>query len=189
MPTDVEICSMALRAIRANPITAFADATNEARLASAFYASTRDACLRAARWNFAKTRKALQPLAEAPAYGYAKQFLLPTDPYCLRLTEVVDADKNPIKHSLEGRHILADESTVYISFIGRITETEVFDTLFLDALIFRLAAVFAYPITGRDNVVKTMMQAYELKMIEARNVDRAESHQPKSEAENIVDDR
>ena len=88
MATEVSICSNALRKLGDDPITSLTEDTERARLCNAFYESSRDSLLRSHPWNFAITRATLAKLSSTPAYGFAYQYALPTDPYCLRVLEM-----------------------------------------------------------------------------------------------------
>tara|TARA_R110002012_G_scaffold14004_1_gene58834 strand:+ start:126 stop:710 length:585 start_codon:yes stop_codon:yes gene_type:complete len=176
MATEVSICSNALRKLGDDPITSLTDDTERARLCNSFYESSRDSCLRSHPWNFAITRATLAQLSTTPAYGFAYQYALPTDPYCLRVLEMEYQDYIFKIENLatEGRVLLTDESTAKILYIARITDTTLFDSLFVDLLTAKLATNLAYAITGSLKVQEQMYLLYTKKLSEARSVDGQE---------------
>ena len=176
MATEVSICSNALRRLGDDPITSLTDDSERARLCNAFYEDARDACLRSHPWNFALTRASLTQLSDSPVYGYDYQFALPTDPYCLRVLamEYEDYIFKVENFSTQGRVLLTDEETAKIIYIARITDTTLFDSLFVDTLITKLASDLAYPVTNSLKVQEQMYKLYQLKLSEARSIDGQE---------------
>ena len=176
MATEVSICSNALRKLGDDPITSLTEDTERARLCNAFYESSRDSLLRSHPWNFAITRATLAKLSRTPAYGFAYQYALPTDPYCLRVLEMEYQDYIFKIENLAtvGRVLLSDESTAKILYVGRITDTALFDSLFVDTLTAHLALKLAYPITNSVTLQAQMQKLYQLKLSEARSVDGQE---------------
>ena len=88
MATEVSICSNALRRLGDSPIASLTEDSERARLCNAFYEPSRDAILRSHTWNFAINRANLAKLSTSPAFEYANQFALPTDPFCLRVLKM-----------------------------------------------------------------------------------------------------
>ena len=176
MATEVSICSNALRRLGDDPITSLTDDTERARLCNAFYADARDACLRSHPWNFAITRASLTQLSSTPAYGFDYQYALPTDPYCLRVLSMEFEDYIFKVENLatEGRVLLTNEDTAKILYIARITDTALFDSLFVDTLTALLAAKLAYPVTNSVNLQTQMQNLYQIKLSEARSIDGQE---------------
>ena len=176
MATEVSICSNALRRLGDDPITSLTDDTERARLCNAFYVPARDAVLRSHPWNFAITRATLAQLSTTPAYEYAYQYSLPTDPYCLRVLgmEYEDYIFKIENSATEGRVLLTDESTAKIIYVGKITDTAKFDSMFIDVLTAKLAAELTYPVTGSVSLQTQMEKIYSAKLSEARSVDGQE---------------
>ena len=176
MATEVSICSNALRRLGDDPITSLTDDTERARLCNAFYTDARDAVLRSHPFNFSITRTTLAQLSDTPAYGYDYQYALPTDPYCLRVLEMEFKDyefkiENVATH---GRVLLTNEGTAKILYIARITDTNLFDAMFVDVLTAKLAVDLAYPVTNSMAVQKQMQDLFQKKLSEARSIDGQE---------------
>jgi len=191
MATEVSICSNALRKLGDDPITSLTEDTERARLCNALYEPARDACLRMHPWNFAITRATLTKLSSTPAYGFSHQYSLPTDPYCLRVLEMEYQDYIFKVENLatEGRVLLTDESTAKILYVARITNTTLFDSLFVDTLTAKLATDLAYPITNSVKLQEQMYKLYELKVSQARSVDGQEGFIDDISSETFTDFR
>ena len=146
MPNETMICNMALSILGAEPIINYeSDVTIRAKLCRSLWPSTRDATLRAYPWSFAIERKALNLDPTDPIFGFDKKFGLPSNPWCLRVLELDDED---IDWKVEGRFLVCNNSTVSIKYISRVENTELYDSLFVQASATRLAAIMSKPITG-----------------------------------------
>ena len=176
MATEVSICSNALRRLGDSPITSLSDDTERARLCNALYEPARDSLLRSHAFNFSITRASLAKSATTPAFEFANQFILPTDPFCLRVLKMeFDDFKFKIENLAgEGRVLLTDEGTANILYIAKITDTTLFDAIFVDTLTAKLAAELAYPVTNSTSLQTQMERLYKLKLTEARSIDSTE---------------
>lgn len=171
------------------PITSFDEVfTNSDRaiLCNAFYPQVRDEVLRAHPWNCAKVRVQLVAEVAIPLYGFSYQYLLPVDPYCLKVLDVND-DLDAV-WKIEGRKLLTDEDTVQITYTGRV-DVGTFDVLLISAISRRLAAQLAYPITSKSNLFEAMWKAYEIVLSEARSVDSQEGTPPTLSCDDLINVR
>ena len=184
MPSVVDICNEAMDLLGAATITALTENSKEARLCNRRFDTVRDAVLRAHSWNVAITRASLAADSAAPAFGFSTQFTLPTDPYCLRVISFWNANVNNdiaaydsnVMYKIEGRKILSNEGTCRIIYIGRIEDTEQYDSLLSSAIAHRLGAEIAYAITGSGTVAQTMQALYEQRLREAKSIDAMEGY-------------
>lgn len=157
MASQVDIANRALQKIGAGPITSLSDDLKAARTLAAAYPIIRDFVLRDAPWNFATRRAKLQPLSDAPSWGYATAYQLPAD--CLRLVMVADLAEKVVadQWKVEGRKILSDQTgelrIIYIT--SDVAEGE-FDALFVEAFAARLAAEVCEELT--QNATKRQLQ-------------------------------
>jgi len=197
MSSVVDICNEAMDLLGAATITSLTENSKEARLCNRRYETVRDAVLRAHPWNIAVTRKQLAQDSDAPAFGFTYQYTLPTDPYCLRVlslhTSNVDEDIAPYDSQamfkIEGRKVLTDEGTCRIVYIGRITDTEQYDSLLSSTIATKLAAETAYAITGSTSVSTQMFALYDNRLREARSMDAMEGVPDKIIADDFVNIR
>ena len=186
MASFVEISSNALRLLGDDPITSFSDDTERARLVNAVYEEMRDEVTRAAVWNCCKSRQVLASLSETPAFGWAAYHQLPAD--CLRVVDVLSGDTR-IDHTIEGRRLMTDVSSVNLIFLKRVTDPNELDVLFISAYTARIAAELALPISGSNTVATAMWAAYDKKVTEARTIDSQEGTPANLDAQSIMDAR
>lgn len=179
MPSEVDICNMALLAVGAKPkITSLSEDSDNGRLAIQFYGPVRDAVLRSHIWNCAIKRpsSSVTPLTTGPDTDYDYYYQLPVNPYCLRLLQVGQKADQPTDWRVEGRKFLYNESTAKIVYIKRIIDTNEFDPLLVDAIVNRLSIKFAMPLTNKRNLVRDLIEEYEIiTMPLARTIDAQES--------------
>jgi hypothetical protein len=197
MPSVVDICNEAMDLLGAATITALTENSKEARLCNRRFETVRDGVLRSHPWNIAITRATLAKDSDAPAFGFANQFTLPTDPYCLRVLSFwnsnvdseVAAYDSQVMFKIEGRKVLSDEGTCKITYLARITDTETYDSLLSSTIAHKLAAETAYAITGSTTVSQSMQQLYEVRLREARSIDAMEGVPDKLIADDFVNIR
>jgi len=166
-----KICNMALSKVGANRITSLEDGNKNAILCNEFYESTVDEVLRMHPWNCAIHRATLAALADAPDFGYAYQYTLPTTPYCLRVLQMEYLD---YEFKIEGRVLLTNEGTCNIIYIKRITDPTKFDSLLVEAIATRLATKLAYPITQSKTLTEQLAEEFKLVLSAARTADSQE---------------
>lgn len=197
MPSVVDICNHAMDLLGAATITSLTENSKEARLCNRNFEKLRDDVFRSHPWNTAITRATLAKDSTAPAFGFANQFTLPTDPYCLRVlsfwnssvnNDVAAYDSN-VMYKIEGRKILSNEGSCSITYIARITDTEQYDSLLSSAIAHRLASETAYAITGSNSVAQAMQGMYEVRLREAKSVDAMEGYPEQPQADEYINIR
>jgi len=197
MPSVVDICNEAMDLLGAATITALTENSKEERLCNRRFDTVRDAVLRAHSWNVAITRASLAADSAAPAFGFSTQFTLPTDPYCLRVISFWNANVNNdiaaydsnVMYKIEGRKILSNESTCSIIYIGRVTDTELYDSLLSSTIAHRLASETAYAITGSNALAQSMYSLYQARLSEARSMDALEGYPEQLQADTYTNAR
>ena len=83
--SEVTIANAALHQIGANQILSLTEDSKAARIINDRYPVIRDAVFRAHPWNSLIQRVSLAPDTDPPAFEFAHQFTLPTDPVCVRV--------------------------------------------------------------------------------------------------------
>ena len=197
MASVVDLCNRALDLLGAANITSLTENSKEARLCNGNFDDVRDAVLRSHPWNIAITRRELAKDSDTPAFGFSFQYSLPTDPFCLRVlsfwnsnvnNDVAAYDSN-VMFKIEGRKVLSNEGTCNIIYIGRVTDTEQYDSLLNKAISARLAAEIAYNITGSNRVSQGMIAIYEDRLKEAKGVDSMEGFPEQPQADDFTNIR
>lgn len=191
MPSEVDICNMALLKVGAKPkIDSLIEDSDNARICNQFYAPVRDAVLRGHPWNCAEHRRIITSLADAPAFGYDYQFQLPVNPYCLRVLQVGEDKEQPTKWKVAGRRLLYNESTAKLKYTKRITDTNDFDPLLVDALAVSLAIKLAMPLAQSQSLVDSLVKELELIVLPlARSIDAQESGEEELSVDTWLDSR
>lgn len=197
MPSVVDICNEAMDLLGASIMASLTENSKEARICNRRFDTIRDQVLRAHPWNVAVTRTTIAADSETPAFGFTKQYSLPTDPYCLRVLSFWNSNVNnelaaydsQVMYKIEGRKILSNEGTCKITYIGRVTDTEQYDSLLSSTIATAIAAETAYSITGSANVGKLMEERYRNKLREARSVDAMEGYPEQIIADEFINVR
>jgi len=196
----VSIVNNALNIIGGANITELEENAKTARVMNQMYESIRDDVFRAHPWNCLIRRANLAQSVDTPAFDYAYQYALPTDPYCLRVLEfqngsmtypyenLVGQGNKPF-FVIEGRNILTDSGTARIKYIARITDPSQYDAGLISVLAARLASEAAYAITGSTSVVQFADALYERKLREARFSDATENATVRLEASDFIEAR
>jgi uncharacterized protein YjhX (UPF0386 family) len=200
MTTSVDIANYALNILGASTISSLSDDTKAARIINQRYDSIRDAVFRAHPWNGLISRAELAKISSAPTYGYANQYTLPTEPYCLRVLEFSNGSlsypqDNMTNNSggpvfvIEGRKLLTDEGTAKIKFVARVTDPNQYSASLIEALAARIATEICYPVTGSSSLTQLTAALYESKIKEARFVDSTEGAPQRIEASDFIEAR
>tara|TARA_R110000824_G_scaffold30711_4_gene100763 strand:- start:2467 stop:3042 length:576 start_codon:yes stop_codon:yes gene_type:complete len=148
MASAVDICNLALQRLGAKSISSLNEDSTAGRACNRIYDHARDSELRSHPWSFARTRVSVAAEATDPAFGYGKQYPLPSD--CLR---ILPNDSTGILSTqddwqVEGRKILTDDtSPIYLVYIKQITDESQFDSLFIELLVSRIAMDIAEAVT------------------------------------------
>lgn len=200
MTSVVGIINNALNIIGASNITALDENSKTARVMNQMFENVRDDVFRAHPWNCLIRRATLAQEVTAPAFDYAYQYALPTDPYCLRVLEfqngamtypyenLVGMGNKPF-FVIEGRKLLTDSGTARIKYVARITDPTQYDAGLVSVLAARLAAETAYAITGSTSVVQIADALYDRKLREARFSDATEGAAMRLEASDFIEAR
>ncbi len=160
MPSSWEsVCNLALSRIGLEDITSLSDDLARAIACRVAYQNVVDEVLLGHDWVCARHQKDLAALATFPVYKFDYQYILPVNPYCLRVREVANLAELPIKYQMMGRYILCDEPDgVYLSYIKRITDPAELDGILANCISLRLASWieprFGDSITRRKSILE-----------------------------------
>ena len=172
MTTETTICNLALAHLGDERIGSLTDDSEAARACNAVYISSRDALTRSHPWNFAIERANLAAESISPSWGWDEQFVLPSDPYCLRVLEV-DGYKS-YEWVVEGRKLLGNFSSANIRYIKREIDPAQFDSLFSMALAAKIAETVAVRLTGNSTIKEGARRMFDDAMRTARTTDGQE---------------
>ncbi len=185
MASRVSIANIAMTILGADRITSLEDNAENARRLTAIYDACREEVLRAHPWNFALIRTQLSRLSSTPVFGFDYEFQLPSD--CLRVVQVNNgADVlSDDDFKIEGRKLLSDEDTIYIKYIGNITDSNQYTSQFIYLFATRLAAELAYAITNNKSTMELVAQLYADRLETAKAHDSQESSSAYVEDEDL----
>jgi hypothetical protein len=183
--SDVKICNEALTHLGQEEIGSLTEDSNSARACKAVYEPTRDEVLRVFPWNFAIERKSLARLSETPAFGFSYYYQLPTD--CLR---VLGMEYSDYVFKVEGNRLLCDYDTAKIVYIKRVTDPNLFDSIFIAALALRIATKIAPRIKGgvSRSLVNDLLKQYIVMVGVGESVSSQEGIAGTIEAEDWLDE-
>lgn len=200
MTSTVDIANYALNSLGANNISSFEENSKPARLINQRFDSVRDSVFRAHPWNCLLRRAELAKESDSPAFGYANQFNLPTNPYCLRVLEFSNGtlsypQDNMFNNTggpvfvIEGRKLLSDEGIAKIKYVARVTDPQEYDANLIDTLAAAIAFEVSYAITGSNTVKQMMAAEYSDKLKQAAFVDGTEGAPQRLEASEFIESR
>lgn len=155
---DIRWCSRALVMLGSPPISSFEDESDEAVVASELYPAVRDELLSAYTWKFATTEATLGRLLGTPPADFQYAYQLPPD--LLRVISAGESGSTGLVYRIRGRTLQTDSPSVTLSYIFLPDETE-FPPHFVAALVAKLAAAFALPLTESSQRAQTMMAQAE----------------------------
>ena len=175
MASVTEICNRALQKLGAKRITSIDENSNNARSCLACYSSLLESELQKHRWAFAIKRAELSADANSPDWGRGNQYTLPTD--FLRLISPYPEMDNPERDwVIEGKKILSNDSApIYIRYIARITDPNIMDPAFREALSARMALEMCEEITQSVNKKESIREDYKTIISDARKVSSIQS--------------
>jgi len=132
------------------------------KCATANTSGTFTADLAAAKWTIDISR---------PSFGYKYQYDLPSD--CLRfyIPDVED-------FAVEGKLFLTDDTEVNIQYIYKCTDTTIWDDLFVEVFILKLALALLPALAGTStrSIKEDLREEYRVAMSKARTVTKQETN-------------
>ncbi|EMJ5971364.1 hypothetical protein GWI96_05725 [Proteus sp. G4380] len=171
MASEIEICNIALSRIgNSRSINSMTEASKEAVQCNLHYAQCRDSVLADFPWNFATKKVALANTNNPPPnWTYAYRY--PND--CLKAIGIVEPHQKYRRPDTAihfhvgsdengtGRLIFTDHPSAWLEYVARITDVNMFDALFKDALAWRLAAELARPLASNAGIGGEALQIYQ----------------------------
>ena len=174
MSSDVEICNMALAGLGVSQgISALSEAGTAAEQCNLFFVTCRKRVLRDFDWPFARRYYTLGLVAEDPNTDWTYSYRYPAT--CLSIRSVVGAnrkDTSRIPYSLgsdaSGKLIYTDEPEAVVRMTVDITDTELFDPVFVSAFAGLLGSKIGGPLARDPKLVTQSYQFYLADIASAR---------------------
>lgn len=168
---DVQIVSEALIGLGALPIDSFEDGTAEADIASRLYPSVRDAILSSHPWTFATAETVLPRLAVEPLASFSYAYSLPSGFLrALSLGNKANKTNRGVDYRIQESRLHCSAEEPLLVYIFR-PDVAGFPGYFRSALIAKLQAAFALPITENTQRATTLLQLAEKSVSEAKTTD------------------
>ena len=145
------------------------------RKAAYVYESARLKVLRDHNWNFAR-REQICCGCTGPDYGGEFGYRMPLPGGCVRLLMCYGEDGSEVKYMLFGREIRSAAPIARIVYTHNMVDLTKWSPDAYRALVLRLAADLAKPITGRINERQLQEQAYGEQLAAAKLADARESN-------------
>ena len=130
--------------------------------ANSFYDHTLEELVADVPWAFAKKQQMLNADPTNPGQGYAKRYALPADFVQLIRVEDIDTTENFGQWEIIGGYLHTNlgasvaGNPVVIDYTAAQTDVTKFPAPFIEALISRLAAKIAMPLTGNADIANAM---------------------------------
>ena len=188
--SEVSICNSALIKVGAKQtITSLTQGTPNATLCNEQYAKCRDDLLRSHNWNFAQRWSSLATTGTTPTAEFEYEFQLPND--FIRVVKVSDNDAGvgDLPYDIYNDKIYCDSDTVYLKYISKITDPNLFPADFREALAYQLAYDLAYAITGSNSVRDSLERALRRHTARAKSSDSQENYPDQMPAGSWVSNR
>jgi len=165
------ICNLALAKIGDLSILSLDDPSPEARFSKLFYQPTANEIFRLHNWNWATSHSKLSPVTPSPLYDWDYAYGLPSDFSRLLTFNSFPASAPNDTFQIVGAQLYTDVSEAVISYTRIVDDPNLFDPLFIDALVMRLSAKLARPLAGSLEIERAMNLQYEKSLAEARRID------------------
>ncbi len=186
MASEVQICNLALSHVGAASIQSLEDKTKEAKECNALYEPARDAVLREHKWSFATQRQTLAVLPdEEKVDQWEFVYAYPADCFAARdiYNDLNNATRDGLfhhdHHNLHGhaftdrinfevalnksktaKIIFTNKDEAELIYTASITDPNLFDTQFRDALAWNLASQLARPLRANLRMEEAYYQKY-----------------------------
>ena len=176
MQTKVDICNLALVRLGAKRINSLDENTPSAKNCSLFFDQIADIVLREHSWSFATKNQSLGLIADESVIGWDYLYKFPAD--CLAPRRIYNAETVGLTERQEFKAmqspatgsvvIAAKISPCYLEYTAKIADVAMYDSSFVDALAWRLAAELAHPLMGNADAGMKFLQIYERVLINAK---------------------
>lgn len=181
--TPTDICNQALDILKETEITDL-ESDNRAivRWMRRNFDTSRDSLLSRYDWNFALQRVVLAASQDRPAFGWSYAFTIPHD--CLRVLPVTvcgHSEGMPIRHELEGAHILTDaHGPLNVRYVRRTEDYDRYPASFIEALAAYIAMKCGHWVTGKVSYVQVAQGLYREAIDVAWRIDAIEGTSPRA---------
>lgn len=186
MATATQICQMALDHIGATQISDISETSVEAQTCNRFYDPARQHALRDFPWGFAAAVLQLSEVTADPLWGYDYCYYYPANCLFIReLKRALPATVAPLAFRIAyysdgvGKVIVTNEPAAVAAYTYDVTNTDIFDAAFVNALSWRLATDICMPLTKSFQMQQACAEIYQNYINAAGRNDAAEGRNEK----------
>ena len=163
--TSIDLASNALLLIGEETISSFTDDSTAALIAANLYELTYESLLTLHPWRFASTKSTLSRLTALPVNEWTYAYQLPTD--FLVAQHIDDANAS---YQIYGDKLFTNNTSVVLDYTFKPDESFL-PAYFAELLEYRLAAVFAIPITESTTKGDYYSTLGERQLAKAKTID------------------
>jgi hypothetical protein len=197
--TQMDICNLALNNLGSKKITSLTESSQAAIQLSLVYDICRDSVLRDCDWQFATFFASLAAISGATELvpGYAYIYAYPTK--CMRIRKVYsdNESQNPVAEDFRPclsaataqKAIACQLSPAYIEYTYQVTDPTLYDSKFVEALSFKLAATVCVILTGSTEKRDKMVKGYADTLSDAKKFNAIEKKDTVEKTSTTVDAR
>lgn len=199
MATQVQICNLALSRIGQRTIAAISDSSENARKLTAVYDYILESVLRDCDWNFATKIEALVAVDDEDDLEIEWDYVYEYPSDCIKVRRVFsestydeeepDQFRVVLNDDDDAKLIVCDLDDAYVEYTLNITDPTLYDSKFVDALAWRLAAEITPSLTGDKKSGADLMGEYYRVISEAQRINYSENYHPKPKTSTFIDAR
>lgn len=167
MTSEVDICNLALTESFCSEIQSLTAQSREAEVCNRFYAQCRDLLLSGYNWKFNQVRRSLSVSSETPPDDWGYAYEVPTN--CLYAVKIFQSNRNPAKEipftiesklNVDEKILYTDEPDAILIYRKKITVTNMFSPMFIEAFANLLGAKVAMGLKQDINLANIRMTSF-----------------------------
>ena len=167
MTSEVDICNLALIESFCSEIQSLTAQSREAEVCNRFYAQCRDLLLSGYNWKFNQVRRSLSVSSETPPDDWGYAYEVPTN--CLYAVKIFQSNRNPVKEipftiesklNVDEKILYTDEPEAILIYRKKITVTNMFSPMFIEAFANLLGAKVAMGLKQDINLANIRMTSF-----------------------------
>jgi hypothetical protein len=162
--TDISISSNALLLLGHTAIASFTEGGAGATVASNLYELTYESLLTMHRWRFAVGQKTLNQLVDTPLNKWRYAYQLPSD-FLKAIKVFPHTDYDIFENKL-----YTNSNEIDLDYVFKPAETRL-PPYFVETLQFKLAALFAFPVTSNKSTGELYEKMYMEQLARAKSID------------------
>lgn len=185
--SKISICNLALTRLGYPALQSLTENSNEARYCNEVYDGALTVTLRDHYWNFASRRVEPAEVTKPDTYvEFSNMFDYPAD--CIKVEKVLDDTGTEVPFSVvalssggyDTKGIATNTESPILVYTKYVDDVKMFDSGFVEAFSFRIAADLAWPLSRDSDLERSMLTKYAAALPSAMSTDAQEG---KREAE------